>query len=82
MPQTFMDFSSRSAEGPQKSMAEYLSPGDTNEKASRKSDRAEMFSMYGTGFPAVKQPAQPDRKIYPTQCKECGGKGRITQTAN
>jgi hypothetical protein len=31
----------------------------------------------GTGFPTVTQPVQPDRKIYPTPCEECGGKGRI-----
>jgi len=32
----------------------------------------------GTGFPAVMQPAQPGRKIYPSQCKACAGKGKIT----
>jgi DnaJ-class molecular chaperone len=31
----------------------------------------------GTGFPKVTQPVQPWRKIYPIQCKDCGGKGRI-----
>lgn len=31
----------------------------------------------GSGFPEVKQPDQPGRKIYPAKCKECGGKGRI-----
>jgi DnaJ-class molecular chaperone len=31
----------------------------------------------GTGYPKVKQPVQPGRKIYPTPCKECAGKGRI-----
>jgi len=31
----------------------------------------------GTGFPPVKQPSKPGRRIYPTPCKECGGKGRI-----
>jgi hypothetical protein len=36
----------------------------------------------GTGFPAVKQPADPGRKIYPPRCENCGGKGRITGTAN
>jgi len=35
----------------------------------------------GTGFPVVKQPAQPGRKIYPVQCKSCHGKGRITEAA-
>jgi DnaJ-class molecular chaperone len=32
----------------------------------------------GTGFPVVKQPTQPGRKIYPVKCSACGGKGKIT----
>jgi DnaJ-class molecular chaperone len=36
----------------------------------------------GTGFPTVTQPVQPDRKVYPTPCKKCGGKGRIRDAAN
>jgi DnaJ-class molecular chaperone len=36
----------------------------------------------GTGFPAVKQPVDPGRKIYPARCERCDGKGRITGTAN
>jgi hypothetical protein len=32
----------------------------------------------GTGFPVVKQPAQPGRKIYPLRCETCDGKGKIT----
>ena len=31
----------------------------------------------GTGFPKVKQPVQPGRKIFPPPCKRCRGKGRI-----
>jgi DnaJ-class molecular chaperone len=31
----------------------------------------------GTGFPAVKQPAQPGRKIYPARCERCDGKGWV-----
>jgi DnaJ-class molecular chaperone len=31
----------------------------------------------GTGYPSVKQPVQPGRKIYPAQCAKCSGKGRI-----
>jgi len=31
----------------------------------------------GTGFPEVKQPVEPGRKIYPAPCKECAGKGRV-----
>jgi DnaJ-class molecular chaperone len=36
----------------------------------------------GTGFPAVMQPAQPERRIYPEPCKKCGGKGRISKVAD
>jgi DnaJ-class molecular chaperone len=36
----------------------------------------------GTGFAAVTQPLQPVRKIYPARCKNCAGKGRITEAAN
>ena len=32
----------------------------------------------GTGFPAVMQPIQPGRKIYPVKCTACAGKGKIT----
>ena len=32
----------------------------------------------GTGYPVVKQPVQPGRRIYPVKCKDCGGKGKIT----
>ena len=32
----------------------------------------------GTGYPAVKQPVQPGRKIYPVKCKSCDGKGKVT----
>jgi DnaJ-class molecular chaperone len=28
----------------------------------------------GIGFPEVKQPAQPGRKIYRAPCTKCGGK--------
>jgi DnaJ-class molecular chaperone len=35
----------------------------------------------GTGFPKVRQPDQPGRKIYPSPCKRCFGKGRIEATA-
>jgi DnaJ-class molecular chaperone len=35
----------------------------------------------GTGFPVVTQPVQPDRKIYPGRCKECDGKGKITDAS-
>jgi len=33
-------------------------------------------------IPEVKQPAQPNRKIYPQPCKKCGGKGRISEAGN
>jgi len=35
----------------------------------------------GTGFPKVVQPTQPGRKIYPSKCPECFGKGRIKKPA-
>jgi hypothetical protein len=35
----------------------------------------------GTGFPTVKQPAQPGRRVYPPPCKACDGKGRTSKTA-
>ena len=35
----------------------------------------------GTGFPGVRQPVQPGRKIFPPPCKRCFGKGRIESTA-
>ena len=41
-----------------------------------------MSGMQGTGFPTVKQPSEPSRKVYPVQCKNCGGKGRIAGAAN
>ena len=31
----------------------------------------------GTGFPAVAQPTQPGRKIFPAPCQQCHGKGRV-----
>jgi DnaJ-class molecular chaperone len=31
----------------------------------------------GTGFPKVRQPVQPGRKIFPAPRKQCFGKGRI-----
>jgi DnaJ-class molecular chaperone len=34
----------------------------------------------GTGFPTVKKPIQPGKKIYPAPCKQCLGKGRIALT--
>jgi DnaJ-class molecular chaperone len=33
----------------------------------------------GTGFPTVRQPAQPGRRVFPMPCKKCGGKGRIAK---
>jgi DnaJ-class molecular chaperone len=31
----------------------------------------------GTGFPNVKQPIQPGRKIFAARCTRCFGKGRL-----
>jgi DnaJ-class molecular chaperone len=36
----------------------------------------------GTGFPTVKQPVRPGRKIYPPPCTKCKGMGRIRMVAN
>ena len=36
----------------------------------------------GTGFPLVTQPMRPGLRIYPSPCKKCGGKGRVTEAAN
>ncbi|MGY3583586.1 DnaJ-class molecular chaperone [Bradyrhizobium sp. USDA 4341] len=41
------------------------------------SDEEKCDACNGTGFPEVKQPGEPGRKIYPEPCKKCGGKGRI-----
>jgi DnaJ-class molecular chaperone len=45
-----------------------------------KETEVECPACDGTGFPLVKQPKQPGRKIYPAPCKECFGKGRISST--
>lgn len=31
----------------------------------------------GTGFPPVKQPREPGRKIYAARCERCDGKGWV-----
>jgi DnaJ-class molecular chaperone len=31
----------------------------------------------GAGIEKVMQPTEPGRKIYPANCKECLGKGRL-----
>jgi DnaJ-class molecular chaperone len=36
----------------------------------------------GTGFPAIKQPVTPGRKIYPPPCPKCNGMGRIKLVAS
>jgi DnaJ-class molecular chaperone len=51
-------------------------------KSSAKPAEHRCPACNGTGFPAVKQPTQPGRKIYPVECKTCGGKGRIAGAAN
>jgi DnaJ-class molecular chaperone len=32
----------------------------------------------GTGYPVVKQPLQPSRRVYPVKCTSCDGKGKVT----
>jgi DnaJ-class molecular chaperone len=51
-------------------------------KPSMKPTEHECPACNGTGFPVVMQPVQPGRKIYPVQCKNCAGKGRISEAAN
>lgn len=51
-------------------------------KPSMKPTEHECPACNGTGFPVVMQPVQPGRKIYPVQCKNCDGKGRISEAAN
>jgi DnaJ-class molecular chaperone len=53
-----------------------------NLKSSPKISEHRCPACNGTGFPAIKQPAQPNRRIYPVQCKMCAGKGRITDAAD
>jgi DnaJ-class molecular chaperone len=33
----------------------------------------------GTGYPAVKQPAELSRRIYAARCERCDGKGWIPE---
>jgi DnaJ-class molecular chaperone len=35
----------------------------------------------GTGYPVVKQPVLPGRRIYPVKCKSCDGKGKVAEAA-
>jgi DnaJ-class molecular chaperone len=42
-----------------------------------KSPERECPVCKGTGFPPVKQPKEPGRKIYPARCERCDGKGRV-----
>jgi DnaJ-class molecular chaperone len=42
-----------------------------------KVEERECPACKGAGFAAVKQPAEPGRRIYPPQCDRCGGKGRV-----
>jgi DnaJ-class molecular chaperone len=35
----------------------------------------------GTGYPVVKQPVQPGRRIYPVKCTSCDGKGKVTDAS-
>jgi DnaJ-class molecular chaperone len=50
------------------------------EETKGKVTEVECPACGGTGFPEVRQPAQPRRKIYPPPCKRCFGKGRIGLT--
>jgi DnaJ-class molecular chaperone len=50
--------------------------------SARRGGRRRHPACNGTGFPTVMQPVKPSHKIYPIQCKNCGGKGRIAGAAN
>src|SRR4051794_16854663 len=50
---------------------------DRMPKFSAKPKQFRCPACKGTGFPAVKQPAQPGRKIYPARCERCDGKGWV-----
>jgi DnaJ-class molecular chaperone len=51
--------------------------GDRMPKLSAKPNEFKCPACKGTGFPVVKQPAQPGRKIYPARCERCDGKGWV-----
>jgi hypothetical protein len=51
-------------------------------KLSTKTAEHNCPACNGTGFPVVMQPIQPGRRIYPVQCKDCSGKGRIAGAVN
>jgi DnaJ-class molecular chaperone len=53
--------------------------GDQMPKLLAKPAEFKCPACKGTGFPAVKQPAQPGRKIYPARCERCDGKGWTTE---
>jgi DnaJ-class molecular chaperone len=48
-----------------------------NLKSNEASTEVKCSACGGTGVPAVAQPAQAGRRIYPPPCKQCSGKGRI-----
>jgi DnaJ-class molecular chaperone len=54
--------------------------GDQVTKTLAKPTERKCPACNGTGFPPVKQPAEPSRKIYPPRCERCDGKGWITES--
>jgi DnaJ-class molecular chaperone len=50
---------------------------DRMPKRSAKATELKCPACKGTGFPAVKQPVEPGRKIYPARCEKCDGKGWV-----
>jgi DnaJ-class molecular chaperone len=56
--------------------------GRQMQKLAAKPTERKCRACKGTGFPAVKQPAEPGRKIYPARCSTCGGKGRVRKAAD
>ena len=49
---------------------------DEMPKLSAKATECICPACDGTGLKAVRQPAQPGRRIYPARCERCDGKGR------
>jgi DnaJ-class molecular chaperone len=57
-------------------------PGVLRMRGKKAEDEIDCDACDGTGFPAVAQPVQPGRRVYPAPCKKCGGKGRLKAGAS
>jgi hypothetical protein len=52
--------------------------GEPMKKPIKRSAEQRCPACRGTGFPPVKQPVKPGRRIFAARCAKCGGKGRVT----